>query len=116
MGGFFISGLQAFYMNELLAAVPYLTAAGVATLVAFLRGTLTHYPPSLWLRVCDSLICGFGAVAVAIMIKNHVSSYSAGDSIAIAFGIGYLGAGKVTDLAVAFARKKLNIEEPRHEP
>lgn len=50
------------------------------------------------------------------MIKNHVTYYSAGDSIAIAFGIGYLGAGKVTDLAVAFARKKLNIEEPRHEP
>ncbi len=103
-------------MNELLAAVPCLTAACIATLVAFLRGTLAHYPPTFWLRICDALICGVGALAVAIMIKNHVSSYSAGDSIAIAFGIGYLGAGKVTDLAVAFARKKLNIEEPRHEP
>lgn len=103
-------------MNELIAAVPCLTAAGVATLVAFLRGTLAHYPPSFWLRICDALICGVGALAVAIMIKNHVTYYTAGDSIAIAFGIGYLGAGKVTDLAVAFARKKLNIEEPRHEP
>ena len=103
-------------MNELLAAVPCLTAACIATLVAFLRGTHAHYPPTFWLRICDALICGVGALAVAIMIKNHVSSYSAGDSIAIAFGIGYLGAGKVTDLAVAFARKKLNIEEPRHEP
>ena len=103
-------------MNELLAAVPCLTAACIATLGAFLRGTLAHYPPTFWLRICDALICGVGALAVAIMIKNHVSSYSAGDSIAIAFGIGYLGAGKVTDLAVAFARKKLNIEEPRHEP
>lgn len=102
-------------MNELIAAVPCLTAACIATLVAFLRGTLAHYPPTFWLRICDALICGVGALAVAIMIKNHVTYYSAGDSIAIAFGIGYLGAGKVTDLALSFAKKRLNIGDPHDE-
>ena len=96
-------------MTELLAAVPSFTAAVVAMLVAFLRGTLANQPPTVALRLCDALICGFGAMAVIIVIQNHVASYTVGDSIAIAFGMGYLGAGKVSELAVKLAKKKLNI-------
>lgn len=96
-------------MTEFLAAVPALTAAVVAALVAFLRGTLANQPPTIPLRLCDALICGIGAMAVVIIIRNHVTAYTVGDSIAIAFGMGYLGAGRISEMAVRLAKKKLKL-------
>ncbi len=96
-------------MTEFLAAVPSIAAALVAALVAFLRGTLANQPPTVSLRLCDALICGLGAMAVVIIIRNHVPSYTTGDSIAIAFGMGYLGAGRISEMAVKLAKKKLKI-------
>lgn len=96
-------------MTEFLANVPSLTAATIAMLVAFLRGTLANKPPTVLLRLCDAIICGFGAMAITTLIRNHLGSYTVGDSIAIAFGMGYLGAGKISEMALKLAKKKLKI-------
>lgn len=96
-------------MNELQAVIPFLTAAVFASLVAFLRGTLANQPPTVVLRLCESALCGLGALTVSVLVGNHFEEYTVGDSLAIAFGIGYFGAGKFSDMALALAKKKLNI-------
>lgn len=96
-------------MHELQAITPYITAAIVAALVAFLRATLAHQPPTVVLRLCEAVICGLGALTISVLAKNHFPSYTVGDSLAIAFGLGIIGAGKVSDFAIAMAKKKLNI-------
>jgi hypothetical protein len=36
-----------------------------------------------------------------------------GDSVAIAFCVGFLGAGKVSDMAIELAKKKLNFGDDK---
>lgn len=86
-----------------------MTAAIVAALVAFLRGTLAHQPPTVIMRLCESALCGLGALTVSVLMANHYEQYTVGDSLPVAFGLGYFGAGKVSELALALAKKKLNI-------
>lgn len=105
----FFSFMRIKKVNELQAITPFFVAAVVAGLVAFLRGTLANQPPTVLLRLCESALCGLGALTVSVLAGNHYPSYTVGDSLAIAFGIGYIGAGKVSDLALIIARKKLNL-------
>ena len=55
------------------------------------------------------------AVSVSLALPAAASEALGEDLSAIAFGIGYLGAGKVTDLALSFAKKRLNIGDPHDE-
>lgn len=99
-------------MEELQALVPHLTAAVIAIAVAFFRSTLANVPPTWRLRAFDALICGACCIALSIITKNHLTDYyMVGDSVAIAFCVGFLGAGKVSDIAIELAKKKLNFGE-----
>ncbi len=101
-------------MDELSSLLPHLTSAVIAIAVAFSRSTLANVPPTWRLRIFDALICGACCIALSIVTKNHLTSYyMAGDSIAIAFCVGFLGAGKVSDLAIELAKKKLNFGDDK---
>ena len=101
-------------MEELYALLPHLSSAVIAIAVAFFRSTLANVPPTWRLRIFDALICGTCCIALSILTKNHLADYYlAGDSVAIAFCVGFLGAGKVSDIAIELAKKKLNLGEDK---
>ncbi|MDD6318815.1 MAG: phage holin family protein [Succinatimonas hippei] len=95
-------------MDEFKALLPYCAAALIALIVAFCRSTIANVPPTVKLRIFDAIVCAAGALSVCVVAGNHFSEYMAhGDSIAVAFAFGYLGAGRLSDFALTFAEKKL---------
>lgn len=94
-------------MGEIEALLPYCDAALIALVVAFCRSTIANVPPTVRLRIFDAIVCAAGAVSVCVVAGNHFSQYMAhGDSVAVAFCFGYLGAGRLSDFAVQLAEKK----------
>lgn len=98
-------------MDDLTVMLPHLTAACMAVAVALLRSTLSTKKLSRSQRLTDALICGFCTLALSIVTKNHLAAYIPGDSIAIAFCVGFLGTGKLSDFCLTVAKKRLGLGE-----
>lgn len=101
-------------MDSILSVLaPYRTfiAAGfVACLVAITFDFLKGQPPGTAKKILEGVLCGFIAFAICGYGSKHFDWIEHSDSLYLAVGIGAIGAGRVTDIAIKLVCRKLNLK------
>lgn len=81
--------------------VHFVLGGGVAGLVALLRSKLRNKPPTEAKRRLDAALCGIGALGICwISWRLFPDKFSFFDSIPYGIAIGFLGAGRIYELAL----------------
>ncbi len=102
-------------MLSALWSLPYfhfLLGGGVAGIVALLRSKLRNKPPTETQRRLDAALCGIGALGICWLAWRLVPDrFSYEDSIPYGIAIGFLGAGRIYEMAF----KKINPQSYEEE-
>lgn len=87
--------------------------AGIAAgVVALLRSKLRNKPPTEYKRRLDAALCGIGALGICWLAWRLVPDrFSYEDSIPYGIAIGFLGAGRIYEMAF----KRLDPHSPYGE-
>lgn len=102
-------------MLSALWSLPYfhfVLGGGVAGIVALLRSKLRNKPPTESKRRLDAALCGIGALGICWLAWRLVPDrFSYEDSIPYGIAIGFLGAGRIYEMAF----KKINPQSVEEE-
>lgn len=92
--------------------VHFVLGGGVAGIVALLRSKLRNKPPTEAKRRLDAALCGIGALGICWLAWRIVPDrFSYEDSIPYGIAIGFLGAGRIYEMAF----KRLDPHSPYGE-
>lgn len=81
--------------------VHFVLGGGVAGIVALLRSKLRNKPPTEAKRRLDAALCGIGALGICwISWRLFPDKFSFFDSIPYGIAIGFLGAGRIYEMAL----------------
>ena len=105
-------------MISLLWNLPYVhfvLAGSIAGIVALLRAKLRNKPPTEAMRRLDAALCGIGALGICWLAWRLVPDrFSYEDSIPYGIAIGFLGAGRIYEMALKKIDPHSSYEEEQH--
>lgn len=97
-------------LSEIFASCAYYIASAViAFFVALCFDFLKSEPPENYKKLLEAVVCGFMSFAICGYSSSHFEWLSQLDCLFLGVGIGVLGAGRVSELALQVVSKKFNI-------
>lgn len=91
----------------------YLLAGAIAFFVALCFDFLKSQPPEHYKKVLDAIVCACMSFAICGYTSTHFDFLSNLDCLFVSVGIGAIGAGRVTEIVLQLASRKLKVSISR---
>jgi len=87
----------------------YLISAGITFFVSLCYDFLKDEPPEHFKKILEAVVCGFMSFAICGYTSTHCDWLSEFDCLFVSVGIGVIGAGRVSEIALQLIARKLNV-------